>query len=244
MTRGCFRGCEFCVNRNKTRVEFHAHLKEFLDPTLKGISLLDDNILGYPRWREVFDELIASNKPFEFKQGMDIRLLTKEKAKVISSCRYHGNYIFAFDNIEDKELIIKKLQIWREIVEPRTRTVLYVLCGFDKTGKYNDVFWRQDLINMWEKIKILMTYGCAPYIMRFNKCEGPDKEFYSLVRGWCNTVHNFIGKSFREYCEHPAKDANVNYMPRFREIEKKYPEIAKKYFDLKFEREVIDRGWW
>lgn len=35
LTRGCFRQCKFCVNRNYKRVEQHSPLSEFYDPTRK-----------------------------------------------------------------------------------------------------------------------------------------------------------------------------------------------------------------
>ena len=63
-TRGCFRQCEFCVNRNYKKVDCHSPLSEFYDPSRKKICLLDDNILGSPHWREIFEELQATGKPF------------------------------------------------------------------------------------------------------------------------------------------------------------------------------------
>lgn len=38
-TRGCFRNCAFCVNECSQGVKFHAHVKEFFDPTRKMIYL-------------------------------------------------------------------------------------------------------------------------------------------------------------------------------------------------------------
>lgn len=107
-TRGCFRKCEFCVNRKYDRVHFHSHISEWLDEDRKGIYLWDDNIFAYGKWKEVFDELKATNKPFQFRQGLDLRLLTDEKAKVLNEAKYNGDIIFAFDHIEDKEIIEEK----------------------------------------------------------------------------------------------------------------------------------------
>lgn len=114
-TRGCFRQCQFCVNRNYKKVELHSPLVEFVDPSRKKICLLDDNILGSPRWKEIFEQLQATDKPFQYKQGMDERLLTDEKCEVIFRSRYDGDYIFAFDNVEDYDLIEKKTSIVKKI---------------------------------------------------------------------------------------------------------------------------------
>ena len=131
-TRGCFRQCPFCVNRHYKKVEFNAHISEFHDPATKGIILLDDNILGYAKWKEVFAELTDINKPFVFKQGMDIRLMTTEKARILDGVRYIDDFIFAFDNIEDAPEIEQKLKLWREHCNKPTK--LYVLSGFVGTG--------------------------------------------------------------------------------------------------------------
>ena len=75
---------------------------------------MDDNILGSPRWREIFEKLQATGKPFQYKQGMDEQLLTDEKCKVLFKSKYDGDYIFAFDNVADYDLIETKLKLIRE----------------------------------------------------------------------------------------------------------------------------------
>lgn len=142
-TRKCFRQCEFCVNRNYKKVELHSPLSEFLDPSRKKICLLDDNILGSPYWREIFEELQSTGKPFQYKQSMDERLLTDEKCEVIFKSKYDGDYIFAFDNIADYDLIEKKLQLLRKYTNKIPK--FYTFCGFDREDKWDDYFWQQDL---------------------------------------------------------------------------------------------------
>jgi hypothetical protein len=243
MTRGCFRKCLFCVNKRYNKVFFHSHLSEFFDETKRAISLWDDNILGYSKWKDVFDELIDTGKPFEFKQGMDIRLMTKEKAKCITNCKYKGDYIFAFDNIEDKNIIIEKIKLWRDYVNPKRRTKLYVFCGFDKNNLYDESFWKQDIENMFERIKILMQFGCVPYIMRYNECIGPYKDVYQTAKTWCNFVPSYMKKSFRMYCIGQGKAGRNPEINSMKKIEKLYPDIAKKYFDLRREDIILNKDW-
>ena len=94
-TRGCFRKCKFCVNQHYDKSEKHSNLSEFYDESKKYICLLDDNILACPNWKDIFEELNKINKPFQYKQGIDERLLTEEKVKVLSKSKYKGDYIFA-----------------------------------------------------------------------------------------------------------------------------------------------------
>jgi hypothetical protein len=155
LTRHCFRGCFFCVNKNYRAVDYHADLEEFFDEERKSICLLDDNFLGYKDWRFLLGKLQNTKKTFQFKQGLDIRLMTDEKAEMLSHSRYKGDYIFAFDKISEREIIERKLKVWRNYCTKNTK--LYTFCGFK-----NSI---QDVVDTFERIKILMKYGCFPYIM-------------------------------------------------------------------------------
>lgn len=232
VTRGCFRKCAFCVNKKYDHAFKASPVNEFLDINRKAISLWDDNFLAFPQWREILAELKATNKPFIFRQGLDIRLITKEKALLFKDVKYYGDYIFAFDNIADRELIESKLKIWRSVTDKSTK--LYVFCGFDREEKWGEEFWKQDIIDTFERIKILMSYRCLPYIMRFNRYEeSPYRGMYITIARWCNQPSFYKKKSFREFVNTKgAGDAAKRYSNDF---ESKFPDIAKKYFDLKFE---------
>lgn len=233
LTRGCFRKCDFCVNRKYSKAFIASPLDEFLDPTRKKISLWDDNFLAHPNWRELLDDLIKTNKPFRFRQGLDIRLITKEKAEMFSKVKYDSDFIFAFDHIEDRDVIEEKLTIWKESVSKQC--VLYVFCGFDRNGKWDNDFWLQDIIDTFERIKILMRYGSLPYIMRFNRYEeSPYRGIYITLARWCNQPSFYKKKSFRDYC-YNTKGIGASAKRYIDEFEKLHPEIAAKYYDLRFE---------
>jgi hypothetical protein len=223
-TRGCFRKCEFCVNKKYDKVLRHSPVSEFLNRKKKFICLLDDNILGYSNWEEVLDELNNTGKPFEFKQGVDIRLMTKRKAIALESSNYKGGFFFAFDNIADKDLIDRKLAIWREVHDKID--VAYVLCGFYS----QDV---DDIISTFERIKILISHKTLPYIMRHeNYAKSWHRGMYINLARWCNQQNAFKKLSFREFCEHFGKDSSTyRYMVDF---EKQHPDVAKTYFGIKW----------
>jgi len=238
-TRGCFRKCEFCVNKNYNKVELHSPVEEFLDKNRKYICLLDDNILGFSNWKEVLESLQKTGKRFEFKQGMDIRLMTNEKARMLVESKYIGDYIFAFDNIADRDLIEEKLKLWRKYCKTKGQnTKLYIFCAFDRNNKWDYNFWIQDISQIFERVKILMRYNCLPYIMRFKEYKNsPYYGMYINIASWGNQPHLFKKMSFREWCIADDKrkggnSATIRYLEQF---EKDNPHIAKEYFDLKFD---------
>lgn len=224
-TRGCFRGCHFCVNECSGGVKFHAHVKEFFDPSRKYIYLWDDNILGYPKWQDVFKELEETGRRFQFRQGMDIRIMTEAKAEVLSNARYIGDYIFAFDHPEEREMIERGIRCWKKFNHRIVK--FYVLCGYDSQDA-------KDIEATFMRIKVLMKYGFLPYIMRYEKYrESPYRGTYINLARWCNQPSFFKKKSYRQFCE--ANGDSSSTMRYFRKLEHDYPEIAQKYFDLRWE---------
>lgn len=235
-TRGCFRKCSFCVNKKYNKVQRHSPVQEFLDNNRPYIYLWDDNILAYPYWRDVISELEQTGRQFQFRQGIDIRLMTDEKAKVFNSVHYQGDFIFAFDHIEDKELIIRKVQLWKRYSSRICK--MYVLSGFFSQDE-------KDIVSIFERIKILMKYGSIPYIMRYEDYkQSKYRGMYIELARWCNQPQFFKKKSFREFCitnqEYKKnKETNCAAYQSMLDFEVEFPEIANKYFDLKFEDENI-----
>lgn len=229
-TRGCIRGCSFCVNKNYRACSLHSPVSEFLDPERKYICCLDDNVLSCRDWRVIFEELNATGKRFQFKQGMDERLLTDESCDVIFNSAWVGDYIFAFDNIKDRRLVERKLQLMRKHTTKTPK--FYVFCSYnhDNPDVYTDDFWWQDIRDVFERIQILMRYHSLPYIMRYKDYEqSPFRGLYVIIASWCNQPSFFKSKSFREYAL--TRSERTRYMKDF---ERQYPEIATKYFDMKW----------
>ena len=231
LTRGCFRKCAFCVNKNYDRVATHSPLSEFLDTARPKICLLDDNFFGSPNWKALLSELQQTGKPFQFKQGLDERLLTDEKCALLFFSKYDGDYIFAFDNVADADIIEKKIILARKY----TNAVLkfYCFCGFDRSGKWDADFWRSDIFDLLFRIRLLMRHRCLPYVMRFARySESPYRGMYVTLARWCNQPGFFKKKSLREFADaNGEKSACYKYV---RDFEENYPEAAL-YFDMKFE---------
>ena len=231
-TRGCPRGCEFCVNKNSKQSIKHSPISEFLDVSRKYICLQDDNVFACKDWEEIFKELHSTGKPFTYRQGLDIRLLTEEKSIATSKSKWRGDIIFAFDNIKDKDIILKKLKLYRKYNTKVPK--FYAFCGFDRNNKWDSEFWNQDIIDIFERLKILMQYNSIPYLTRFNRYEeSPYRGTYINLARWCNQPSFFKKMSYREYClANGENSSTVRYMNEF---EKDFPEVANKYYDMKFE---------
>lgn len=239
LTRGCFRKCGFCVNKKYDHVFQHSPLKEFFDPTRKKICLLDDNFLGCAKWRDMIEELRDTGRQFKFKQGLDERLLTDEKCELLFSSNYDGDFIFAFDNVKEYDLIKSKLEMIRRHSDSNY-IKFYVLVGFESTDA-------EDIENAFKRIALLMDFGAIPYLMRYqSKDDSPWRhseyaDMYIQMARWCNQQAVYKQTSFREFAErsqerHITQGTLCAPMRALINFEKKHPDIAKQYFDKKFKR--------
>lgn len=256
VTRGCIRGCSFCVNKNYKQCLKHSPVSEFLDKSRPYICLLDDNVFACKEWKAVFDELIATGKKFQFKQGCDERLLTDEKCDYLfNKSKWIGDRIFAFDNIKDRRIIESKLQMIRRHTNNQIK--FYTFCGYnhDNIGMYNEEFWAKDIADLFERIKILMEYGCLPYVMRYKDYElSPYRGIYITAASWCNQPSLFRKMTFEEFSKARGM-SNEDYKKYkldfdsyladggkkgscwryYDEFAEKHPEIAEKYFHMRWD---------
>lgn len=176
MSRGCPRGCDFChVEAKEGRKSYKvADLSEFWKDQ-KNIVLLDPNPIACKEWKDIFQQLIDSKSCVDFSQGVDIRLMTEEKAEMIKKIKTK-NIHFAWDRYEDKDKIIPKFNMFKEISGwDRRKLTVYVLTNFNTTIE-------QDL----ERIYTLRNLGYWPYVMIYDKQHTKPKDTVRKIQRWVN----------------------------------------------------------
>lgn len=253
LTRGCIRQCSFCVNKGEHAILPYSELDDFVDDSRPFIYLWDDNFLCYKNWKKLLQKLIDRGKPFQFRQGLDERILNDERAEMLNKAQYHGDFIFAFDQWKDRDLIEGKLKIWKRHCPTKT-TKFYLFCGYELTANddkkiFNDVYY------LFRRIQILMSFGCLGYVMRHadygNHRLG---NIYTQVARWCNQPQFYKKMSFEEFVlrnqsyqeERTSSKKICKSLATYKEFKEtfadKWDEI-EPLFKMKYESTINPANW-
>lgn len=190
LSRGCPRGCHFChVEAKEGRRSYKvANLSEFWNGQ-KHIVLCDPNILACRDWKDLLQQLIDSKAWVDINQGLDIRLMTEEKAEMLKQIKIK-QWHFAWDRYQDKDKILPKFKMFKDITNINERhLIVYVLCNYDTTLE-------QDL----ERIYTLREMGYWAYVMLYDKEHIPSGHVLRKLARWVNNRHIFATcATFEDY---------------------------------------------
>lgn len=196
MSRGCPRGCDFCIVKDKAGEGRCSHkvadLAEFWSGQ-KYIKLLDPNTLACYEWKDILTQLAESKAYVDFNQGVDIRMMTEEKAEYLKRVKVQGIH-FAFDRYQDKDIVEPRLRKFREVSGwGRHKVTVYVLCGFNTTIE-------EDL----ERIYFIRNEcNFQPYVMLYNKENIPKGHVLRKLQRWVN--NRFVFESCRNFEDYMNK---------------------------------------
>lgn len=186
LTRGCPRGCDFChVQYMQGRRTYTvARLSEFWSGQ-KEIKLLDPNLTASRDWKMHMDDLAESHAYVDFTQGLDARLLTREKIRDLNRIRWKRIH-FAWDRPEEDlreafRLVKEELHGCRH-----GQVSAYVLTNFGSTHE-------QDLM----RIQFLRECDIQPYVMIYRKDTAPKKT--RRLQRWCSPFIFWKVPTFDEY---------------------------------------------
>ena len=176
LTRGCPRGCHFCVvaekeGRGSVKV---ANLSEWWRGQ-RNIVLMDPNILACPDHMELLGQLADSKAWVDINQGLDCRLLTEQNIEAINRIKLKEIH-FAWDYMKESESVLRGLKLYASLATRKPH------------GQYGTVFCLTNYDTTMEenlyRIYTLRDMGYDPYVMIYDKPHA-QREIKHLQR-WCN----------------------------------------------------------
>lgn len=176
LTRGCPRGCSFCIVAKKEGKCSRkvADLSEFWNGQ-RNIVLNDPNILACPQRDELIGQLVASRAWVDFNQWLDARMVTDDGIAQRLSAVKTKEIHFAWDRIDDEDAVLRGLRLFAKYSnKPHSHNaIVYVLTNHGTTIG-------QDLY----RIYTLRALGYWAYVMIYDK-EHASADHRRMAR-WCN----------------------------------------------------------
>ena len=179
LTRGCPRGCKFCIVANKEGRRSYkvADLSEFWRGQ-KYIELLDPNILACRDHPDLLAQLVNSKAWVNFNQGLDIRLTNEENIALLNAIKVKQIH-FAWDNpSDDLKPYFERYKKTAKHKPHGSFGMVYCLTNFGSTMEEN-----------LYRIYTLRDLGYDPYVMIYDKPSAPRE--VRLLQRWCNNKYVF-----------------------------------------------------
>ena len=188
LTRGCPRGCSFCVVAGKEGRKSYkvADISEWWDGQ-ENIKLIDPNLLACSEHLDLLKQLADTGAYIDITQGLDARLLTKKNIELINELKIKILH-FAWDNPRDNS-IKSALENFKKLskVKDRRKLIVYVLCNY----------WSSQAEDLY-RIYWLRENGFDPYVMVYDKINAPKK--ITKMQRWGNNKRIFnVVKNFEDY---------------------------------------------
>lgn len=185
-TRGCVRNCSFCfVPRKEGKLRIVGDLYDFWNGQQKQkVILLDNNLTAAPmaHFEKIINQLAKERVLVDFSQGLDIRLLTEDHARLLKTVRF--KYVhFAWDSMGYEKAVRRGVEILTRYIHPQ-RLTFYVLVGYDTT-EAEDMY----------RIEVLRGLGVNPFVMAYDKQD----RYQKAIARWCNHKAIFKTVSWRDY---------------------------------------------
>ena len=194
LTRGCPRGCGFCIVAGKEGRLSHkvADLSEFWRGQ-KFIQILDPNILACRDHLDLLQQLADSKAYVNFNQGLDIRFTTEANIPLLNQIKKKEIH-FAWDNPKDD--LLPYFERYKALATKKYNgayAMVYCLVNYGSTMEEN-----------LHRIYTLRDLGYAPYVMVYDKPHAP-LEVKKLQR-WCN--NKFVFKKCPRFEDYDANKKN------------------------------------
>jgi hypothetical protein len=160
-TRGCPRNCSFCaVKKHEPKFTVKENWPQDIDVTKRKIIFWDNNWLASPNFEKDVKKLIKFRKAgvtdIDFNQGLDCRLLSEDKVKLLSQIKIKPLRL-AFDNCSEEGYIQEGIRLAQKHGFKDIRVYVLYNCQDDNdTPEY--FYYRIDEIN---------RLGALSYPMRF-----------------------------------------------------------------------------
>lgn len=184
-SRGCIRKCKFCkVPEKEGDIRVVTDIYNFWRGQTH-LKLLDNNLTALPDHFELICKQLTKEKIYaDFNQGLDIRLINADMAKLLSKVRLWKQIHFAFDNVRLESAVRLGIKTLTSNGVAKHKLMFYMLIGFDSTPE-------EDLY----RVELLRSLKVDPFVMPYNKTN----EYQRNFARWVNMKAVFKSVKWEDY---------------------------------------------
>ena len=187
LTRGCTRGCPWCIVPQKEGwIRPAAEWEDIKRPDSREIVFMDNNVLASDFGLEQIERMGGENIWVDFNQGLDARLITPWTAELLSNLRWKRFVRLSCDTSEMLPVIEQAAAYLLEAGIAKSRLWAYVLV--------------KDVADAHQRVLALRNMGILPFAQPyrdFDKGE-PTKEQKAFAR-WVNQRPIFQSCAWEDY---------------------------------------------
>ena len=173
-TRGCTRSCGFCIVPQKEgKLHPVADIHQFWRGQ-KRLTLMDNNLAGdTEHFNLILNQVIKNKIQTDFNQGLDIRLIDDDKAKLLSKVKLWDGYRlrFAWDSMELEQDVMAGISVLLNHMKSY-KLMFYVLIGYETTED-------EDLY----RVEMLKSLGIRAFVMPYDRTSQYQRDFARYVNG-------------------------------------------------------------
>lgn len=191
LTRGCVNKCPFCiVPRKEGNVRKHADITEFLGGR-KSAILMDNNVLSSTWGLQQLEKIISMKIKVDFNQGMDCRIIAKDKniAKLLSRVHWIRQLRMAYDNSAITEEVTTAIAYLKEAGIPAYKLFFYMLVK------------PEEIEDAEKRALYLDSLGCTPFAMPYRDLDSnkPLSDEQKHFAWWVNKRQIFKSCRFQDF---------------------------------------------
>ncbi len=170
LTRGCNNMCEWCVVPGKEgKVRFNNCIEDIERKDVRKIKFLDNNILQYIITNNIrmdssfIQGLIDTECTLDFNQGLDIRMVNKNIAELLSKITWTDYIRFSCDTVSQLKYFKTKLKLLKSVGISERQISIYLLV--------RDISEAEERVDYFRKNHRKVHLYAQPYQDLANKVE-------------------------------------------------------------------------
>lgn len=218
LTRGCYRHCKYCVNRNKNKITRVNTLEDIYVHKGKDIELLDDNLFSSDEAVQLLEEIAIFAKrehvEFHLRNGLDLRSAPDDKIKALQKASFAFKRLHCAWDTTRNTFILRNL---KKIIK-NVKGVSFVCYMIAGVNIHTEEELRKDLLGLFYRYFMLRKVGAEPYIALYED----DTEQYK------NPYWNLYKTVKRQYAF--QKQSRLQYLKR--QLPLKQIKLADKTIEL------------